>query len=217
MGRRELRFGLAMASILICVAGMSCRDREAEQRSQEEQAKTAEVVSRLQDICARYKPDNTSFESVRSQLSGNGLFTLEVERLLLQDRERPLIGALPIADVRRSKEGYRLIAQDVLGSLLLSLECSEAQAEYVVNTSKGDIREYADFVVVFRPEAVHRPLVRLVACSELGEDYSDCWIEVEPAVLCVIEGQCLELLYVGFLDINVEEVAAKATPSQEVQ
>jgi len=216
MRRKEPRcvLLLVVAVLLTGIAGISCRDQEAEVDRQEEEARTAETLSRLRDICARYKPDHESFESVRWQLSHTGLYTIEVEDLLLQRQGRPLIGALPITDVRRDTEGYRLIAADSVCSLYLSLKCSEAQAEHAVSASKDDIRGYPDFVLLFRPQAVHRPLAELVTYSDDRADYPISLIEVEAADLCVIEGKCLELLYVGYMDIDLEEIAGKGTPGE---
>ncbi|MBP7053625.1 MAG: hypothetical protein KBE65_21655 [Phycisphaerae bacterium] len=191
---RQINKTIVMIGALAII--VSCRK---EQPPAEQQAAEQRIGRELRALASRHSAD------YEWKAAGDTLiFSVQVEDFLLSRIGRPLLTIASVTDVQRREGQYSLIARDSFSvdDLLLRLDCSRSQAEFVMNIPE-ERGWWGLFAIVFRPESVRQPTWELTAQPE---DANKAHVAVGPPRTWFLRGECLDLSYVGEDEIDLVDL-----------
>jgi len=210
---------------LICSLLNSCKDRDSTKNSDsDEQAQIAEtrtrqIVTQVSELCSRYNAitdwhnkldiEEASFDTV--------LYSIDVQNVLLDPNERPYLFFVAIADIKKVKDEYILIAdqfqtvnsrRDI--NIHLRLVCDAEKVQRILEQKPSYFDRYAILATIrsiekpaldIRPDIEYDLLAENDTFAETHPDdiydYLDLKITCENYNTFIAIGKCEALVFVG--------------------
>lgn len=188
---------VVISAILSSCYSSSQLDEEIERQRKE--------VMRQQvlELAAKYDAD---FQWL-TRLDKREFYTVELQQLLLEPPGRSYLLLSSVDDVQKKGEAYFLTANDWLYNIYLHLQCNPQQAEYLLKVSSDDLRTLEEYAIVFQPVSVYKPRVQLASDID-GYNSEVIWCS---SWIFVVEGKCLDILFLNGTMLNVEDLSEAQT------
>lgn len=122
------------------------------------------------------------------------LYTLEVEGVLLQKDNQPILFIASVDDIIKEEDRYIVYFNDKMSfrpKIYFILQCSSKQVDEILSHSKS---VYGNFAVVANISQVRKFRFQLQANSAIGHEDVD--IEFSPSNEFMAKGSCIDFIYV---------------------
>ncbi|HZX12933.1 MAG TPA: hypothetical protein VFF49_00865 [Thermodesulfobacteriota bacterium] len=191
---------------------ISCQDsanQAKKEKTESEKIKTEQIKQAISEMVARHNAIadwKKSFFPKDPNALLNNIYTIDLEAALVRSDNRPILFVAPVVDVERRDNKYFVHFQTggfILHSLFspdihFVLECDSEQAKKIMAQQPNMFDEYA--VVAFI-SSVRRAMFKVNADPVSSEEAD---LVVEPSGIFIVNGQCLELLFIGDYGISNE-------------
>ena len=191
---------------------ISCQDsanQAKKEKTESEKIKTEQIKQAISEMVARHNAVadwKKNFVQKDPNALLNNIYTIDLEAALVRSDNRPVLFYAPVVDVERRDNKYFAHFQTggfILHSLFspdihFVLECDSEQAKKIMAQQPNMFDEYA--VVAFI-SSVRRAMFKVNADPVSSEEAD---LVVEPSGIFIVNGQCLELLFIGDYGISNE-------------
>lgn len=188
----------------------SCgRSKKEEIKQIEKAERKADIEQNIMKMANKYNAVLDWEKDLRPKSFLRSAYTVEVQRVLVREDNRPVIFIASVQDMeKRGNEyivyfdkwsGYFGISLEAYLPILFILKCTEEQVKRILNQPKEILIE--NYSVIASISDVNKIRFSLTPYS-LGEYEAN--IEIDSSAVFIAKGNCLDLLFVG--DFGATEV-----------
>ncbi|MEA2006253.1 MAG: hypothetical protein U9O50_08380 [Acidobacteriota bacterium] len=209
---QKIRLIILIITLGCLVILSSCGESKKEEKKQMEKVKRkTEIVKRITEMAKIYNAVIDWEKDLRPKNFLRNVFTVEVQRALVRENNRPVLFIAGVQDIEKRGDeyivyfdrwaGYYSINLESLEAnlpILFIIKCTEEQAQRILNQPNEILFE--NYSVIASISDVHKMRFSLTPYS-LGEHEAN--IEIDSSEVFIAKGNCLDLLFIG--DFGVSE------------